>query len=110
MPALANITYIGNNTVNKNLSGAKYAYIKSDIITNVKKNKTASSTTKPLNSLIAPLFLDSINNLHITMPIEIFLSKKTTFTTIDIQIVDENNNIINLNGGNVQINMYFISS
>jgi len=101
--------YIGNNIVNSNFSGPSSIYIKSDVISNSKKNQTVSSKNSTiLKSIIAPL--STTNPLSTPMLIEIYLSKKATFTTVDIQIVDNNGNIVNLNGAAVQISTYFITS
>ena len=53
---------------------------------------------------------EQTNSYEVPFPIEIFLGKKETIEAIDIQIVDESGNIVNLNGGNVQVNFYFYSS
>ena len=99
--------YDGNYTVNSNFTGPSALYIKSDIISNVKKNQTVSSKNSTLlNSVISPIAITNI--LSIPMLIEIYLSRKATFETIDIQIVDNNGNIVNLNGGVVQLSTYFI--
>ena len=100
-----------NNSVNPDLSGPVNIFIKSDIIGDLRKNKTVFSTNKNLENLIAPLELnEQTNSYEVPFPIEIFLSKKETVEAIDIQIVDESGNIVNLNGGNVQVNFYFYSS
>ena len=99
--------YDGNYIVNSNFTGPSALYIKSDIISNVKKNQTVSSKNSTiLNSIISPISITNI--LSIPMIIEIYLSRKATFETIDIQIVDNNGNIVNLNGGVVQLSTYFI--
>ena len=100
-----------NNSVNSDLSGPVNIFIKSDIIGDLRKNKTVFSTNKNLENVIAPLKLnEQTNSYEVPFPIEIFLSKKETVEAIDIQIVDESGNIVNLNGGNVQVNFYFYSS
>jgi photosystem II stability/assembly factor-like uncharacterized protein len=101
--------YTGTNTVNKNFTGPSSIYIKSDVISNAKKNQTVTSKNALLKSVIAPLKVTD-GELNVPLLIEIYLSKKETFTTVDIQIVDNNGNIVNLNGGVVQISTYFISS
>jgi hypothetical protein len=106
-PGLAGSTYEGNYTVNSNFSGPSALYIKSDVISNVKKNQTVSSKNSTiLKSIISPISITNI--LSIPMIIEIYLSRKATLETVDIQIVDNNGNIVNLNGGVVQISTYFI--
>jgi hypothetical protein len=106
---LSGDVYTGTNTVNTNFTGPSSIYIKSDVISNAKKNQTLTSKNSSLKSVIAPLTLSN-NTFTIPMLVEIYLSKKETFTTVDIQIVDNNGNIVNLNGGAVQISAYFISS
>ena len=99
------------NIVGSDLSGPLNIFIKSDTIGKLKKNRTAFSTNRNLENVIAPLELHSeTNTFRIPMPIEIFLSRKETFSTVDLQIVDELGNIVNLNGSHVQVNFYFYSS
>lgn len=110
-PATAGQAIIATSVFNPDVSGPLNLFIKSDVIGSSKKHKTAFSTNKKIENIIAPLELDTNTNTYrIPLTIEIFLSKKETFNTIDIQIVDEQGNIVNLNGGVVQANMYFISS
>lgn len=102
---------IGNNIINSELSGPLNIFIKSDVIGKLRKHKTAFSTNKNLQNLIAPLELhEQTNTFRVPISVEIYLSKKDTISTIDLQIVDEQGNIVNLNGGVVQVNFYFYSS
>lgn len=113
VPAIitAGVPNIANNSINPDISGPLNIFIKSNIIGDLRKNKTAFSTNKNLENLIAPLELNILKSTYeVPFPIEIFLSKKTTINMIDIQIVDENGNIVNLNGGSIQVNFYFYSS
>ena len=110
-PATKDKPIIGNNTVNPDLTGPSGLYIKSDIISISKKHMTAFSYNKLLKNCIIPLTINPLNNtINIPIPFEIFLSKKTIFDTIDIQVVNQEGKIVNLNGGEVQLNLYFISS
>jgi hypothetical protein len=107
----AGIPTVANNSANLDMSGPLNMFIKSDTISGLRKNKTAYSTNKKLENLIAPLELNDVSNIYgVNEPVEIFLSKKETIESVDIQVVDESGNIINLNGGNVQVNFYFYSS
>lgn len=108
-PTTANVPVVSDNIITDDISGPSRLYIKSDSIGNVKKHRTAFSTNKKIKNIIAPLELTS-NVFKISDVVEIFLSKKQTFSSIDIQIVDEQGNIVNLNNANIQINMYFYSS
>ena len=96
-----------SNIVNKDISGPSNIFIKSDIIGNLRKNKTAFSTNKKIENIISPLLFNEItNNYEIPFPIEIFLNKKSAIDYVDIQIVDETGKIVNLNGSDVQVNFY----
>lgn len=102
---------VANAVINEDLSGPLNIFIKSNIIGNAKKHPTAFSTNKKLKNLIAPLELhEETNTFRVPTTVEIFLSKKETISTLDMQIVDDQGNIVNLNNGVVQINMYFYSS
>lgn len=108
---IKDVPITGNNIVNPELSGPLNIFIKSDIIGKLRKHKTAFSTNKNLENLIAPLELHKETNTYrIPIVVEIYLSKKCTIPSIDLQIVDEQGNIVNLNGGVVQVNFYFYSS
>jgi photosystem II stability/assembly factor-like uncharacterized protein len=101
----------GSLIASADISGPANLFIKSDVIAGLKKNKTAFSTNQKLENIIAQLtYQEDTNTFIITIPIELYLSKKEEIKFIDIQIVDEQGNIINLNGGVVQCTMYFISS
>lgn len=104
-------TIKAQGVVNRDMSGPLNIYIKSDIIGDLRKRKTPFSTNKQLENLIAPLELHKeTNTFRVPIVVEVFLSKKETIQTVDIQIVDEKGNIVNLNGGTVQVNFYFYSS
>jgi hypothetical protein len=100
-----------NSIINTDISGPLNIFIKSDIIGELRKNKTAFSTNSKLKNLIAPLDLDEVSNSYkIPFPVEMFLSRKSDISSIDIQISDEEGNIVNLNNSAVQVNFYFYSS
>jgi hypothetical protein len=100
-----------DSIVNTDISGPLNIFIKSEIIGDLRKNITAFSTNSKLKNLIAPLDLDETSNSYkITFPVEMFLSKKSDISSIDIQISDEEGNIVNLNNATVQVNFYFYSS
>lgn len=100
-----------SNIVNKDISGPSNIFIKSNVIGELRKNKTAFSTNKKIENIISPLVFNELtNNYEIPFPIEIFLNKKATLDYIDIQIVDEYGRIVNLNGNDVQVNFYLYLS
>lgn len=110
-PAIVNETITARGVINPEISGPLNLYIKSDIIGGAKKHQTAFSTNKKLKNLIAPLEInEDTNTFRIPNVVEVFLSKKESMKTVDIQIVDEQGDIVNLNGGVVQVIAYFISS
>jgi hypothetical protein len=107
------ISIRGNSVVNTELSGPSNLFIKSDVLGNLRKNKTGFSSNKKLKNIIAPLSFDSITNTYqVNFPIELFFSKKSIIPFIDIQIVDESGNIVNLNmnQNNIEVVFYFYSS
>jgi hypothetical protein len=107
----AGVAIESNGIINTDISGPLNIFIKSDIIGNLRKNKTAFSTNTKLKNLIAPLDLDEVSNSYkIQFPVELFLSHKTDISSVDIQISDEDGNIVNLNNSVVQVNLYFYSS
>ena len=107
----ANSIILANNVIDNDFNGPRNLFIKSDIIGSLRKNKTAFSKNKKIENIIAPLeFNDATNIFKIPFPMEIFLNKKETIEKIDIQVVDEYGNIINLNGGFVQVNFQFYTS
>ena len=100
-----------SNMINKDISGSSNIFIKSNVIGDLRKNKTAFSTNKKLENIISPLVFNELtNNYEIPFPIEIFLNKKATLDYVDIQIVDESGRIVNLNGNDVQVNFYLYLS
>lgn len=107
----AGVPVVASNTVNTDISGPLNVFIKSDIIGNLRKNKTVYSTNNKIENIIAPLELDiSTNTFNIPLNTELFLSQKSTISSVDIQISDENGDIINLNGAPIQVDFYFYSS
>jgi hypothetical protein len=107
----AGVPVVAANAFNTDVSGPLNVFIKSDIIGNLRKNKTIYSTNSKLENIIAPLDLNtSTNTFNIPISTELFLSQKSTISSIDIQISDENGDIINLNGAPIQVDFYFYSS
>jgi hypothetical protein len=92
------VQWLFNSVINNDISGPLNIFIKSDIIANAKMHKTVFSNNIKLTNLIAPLELhNEINTFRVPTIVELFLGKKITLSSIDIQIVDEQGNIVNLN-------------
>jgi len=112
LPAVitAGAEVIAKNVVNPDFSGPSLLSIKSNIIGELRQNITSVSTNPKLKNVISPIGFtnDDFVSIPIRDTLEIYLSKKETISTIDIQIVDEKGDIVNLNGGRVQLIMYFI--
>lgn len=102
---------IASSTVNADLSGPMGLFLKSTIIGELRKNPTAFSTNFNMKNLIAPLDLDETSNIYkIQNAVEMFLSRKSTITSLDLQISDETGNIVNFHGAPIQVNFNFYSS
>jgi hypothetical protein len=110
-PATSGVSIVADGIINNDMSGPSNIFIKSDIIANSKMHKTRFSNNTKLTNLIAPLELHTeTNTFRVPHVVELFLGKKITLSTIDIQIVDEHGNIVNLNNNPIQINFYFYST
>jgi hypothetical protein len=104
----------GSDIVNSNILGIDRTniYISSTIINNFMVENTSSINNK-LNKVLATLrysseydsykLINSVKN-------EIFLSQKASIYEIDIKILNNRGKIVNLNGGNVNINFNLIKS
>ena len=103
------VPIIADNVLDADFNGPRNLFIKSKILSELRKNKTSFSKNNKLQDIIAPL-QNNNNTFQVPFPIELFLSKKETVEKIDIQIVDEYGNIVNLNGGIIQVNFYFYTS
>jgi photosystem II stability/assembly factor-like uncharacterized protein len=102
---------VADNAVNPNLSGPQNIYLKSDYISTMRKHTTPYYKNSKLENVITPLVYDATTDAYGSPHlVEIFLNQKENIPSIDIQLVDDNGNIVNLNGGTVQINFYFVSS
>jgi hypothetical protein len=102
-----------NKLINLDISGPSMLFIKSNTIGELRKNITGYSTNSKIKNIISPLSYNDENGEFVGTTfekVEIYLSSKETISSIDIQIVDENGDIINLNDGKVQISMYFYLS
>jgi hypothetical protein len=103
---------VGTNIANPDFTGPLNIFIKSDILSSLRKSRTPFSiNNKKIVNIISPLELNYASDYYnLPTTIELFLNKKTTISTFDIQIVDENGNIVNLNGSPIRINFYFYNS
>ena len=106
----ANLGIVGTNIADIDFTGPLNVYIRSDSLSGLRKRKTPYSKNKNIENIISPLELNDDNYFTVPYIIEIFLSKKSTISAFDIQIVDEQGDIINLNGNPIRINFYFYTS
>ena len=104
----------GEDVVDSNIIGINRSniYIKSNSINNFMVENTTSNNMK-LNKVLATLGYSSEHASYKLINMdknEIFLSQKADISEIDIQIIDNNGEIVNLNGGSVTIAMNFIKA
>jgi photosystem II stability/assembly factor-like uncharacterized protein len=105
------VAIIGINRVNIDFTGPLNLFIKSDSLGDLRKTSTPYSTNDKIKNIISPLAIQAPNDYFtVQTTVELFLNKKETISSVDIQIVDEEGNIINLNGSPIRINMYFYIS
>jgi len=103
---------VGQNIVNRNFSGSNNLFIKSNILGINMKEHTISTNPK-FNNIIATLGYNTTNDSYTLVDSnknEIYLSKKILLDKIDIKIIDNNAEIVNLNGGRVAINLKLVKS
>jgi uncharacterized protein YkuJ len=102
----------GSNAVGSHLLGNNTLYIKSNVINKYMKENTASGNYK-FNNVIATLKYSSETDSYKIVDSdknEVYLSQKIDLTNIDIQIMNEDSEIVNLNGGNVDMRIKLIKS
>jgi photosystem II stability/assembly factor-like uncharacterized protein len=108
LPSFILSPVMGNSIVNQNLSGSNNIYILSEKIGNVMKEFTMAVNEKFKNVIASLKFIDG--EYKIESKEEIFLSQKTTITSIDIIVMNDKSELVNLNGGNISMRLYFTKS
>jgi hypothetical protein len=102
----------GQSNVITTFSGSKNLYIVSDTLGRYMIEKSVAPTSWFTN-VIATLNYDPTTDAFRIIDSnksEIYLSQKISLSEIDIRVIDDTSNIVNLNGGNISMNMRLIKS